>query len=254
MEKSEGKNIAIFGCGVNSVAMMIEIVRRKVKIDFVLFANTGGWSNLGEKHDTYRYKRFFSKWLKSVGYPEIKTVVYNSEGLYRELVRLGTLPSIAFDYKTCSQKWKIAASDKYLKFKGILNRKKIIGYDFGESYRSNINYSENGTSFWYPLVEWQLDRIDCVKLIIDAGFPLPPKSSCFFCPNMKDYEIHKLKKEDPCRFEKAIELEENAQKRLTSVRGLGRKKKWSEIITQPFLPIPDDEQFELEKMPCSCSL
>ena len=72
---------------------------------------------------------------------------------------------------------------------------------------------------------------------------------------MNAWEIHKLKEEDPCRFDKAITMEENAQVRLTNkVRGLGRKKKWAEIITEPFLPMPPDEEFELEKMPCSCSL
>ena len=248
------KTVIPFGCGVNSVAMMIEIVNRKIPVDYVLFANTGGWSNLGEKHETYRYKRFFSNWLKSKGYPEIKTVVYNSEGLYKELIRLKTLPSIAFGFKTCSQKWKISASDRYLKKKGVTHKLKVLGYDFGESHRTNTNYSEEGTRFWYPLVEWQLDRMDCVKVIIDAGLPLPPKSSCFFCPNMNEWEVHELKQDDSCRFDKAIQLEENAQDRLESIRGLGRKKKWSEIITQPFLPMPEDEQFELDKMPCSCSI
>jgi hypothetical protein len=249
------KLIVPFGCGVNSVALMIELVKRGIKPDYILFANTGGWTNLGEKHETYRYKRFFSRWLVSVGFPKITTVVYNSEGLYRELIRLKTLPSIAFEWKSCSQKWKIRAADNYLKAQGVTEVKKLIGYDAGESHRANTYYTEKGISFWYPLVDWNLDRMDCVKIIIDAGFPLPTKSSCFFCPNMEDWEIHELKKEDTCRFDKAIKMEENAKPRLTErVRGLGRKKKWSEIITQPFLPIPEEKRFELEKMPCPCSL
>jgi len=248
------KLIVPFGGGVNSVALMIELVKRGIKPDYILFANTGGWTNLGEKHETYRYKRFFSNWLKSKGFPEITTVVYNEEGLYREMIRLKTLPSIAFEWKTCSQKWKIQAADKYLKAKGVQIRRKVIGYDAGESHRTNTYYVEKDVSFWYPLVEWNYDRMDCVKIIIDAKLPLPPKSSCFFCPNMNDWEIHELKAEDPCRFDKAITMEENAQERLTTIRGLGRKKKWSEIITQPFLPMPEDAPFELERMPCSCSL
>ena len=250
----EKKNVVPFGCGVNSVAMMIELVKRSVHVDYILFANTGGWSNLGEKHETYRYKRFFSNWLKSKGYPEIKTVVYNSEGLYNEMIRLGTIPSIAFGWKTCSIKWKIYASDKYLKAKGVKIKHKILGYDAGESHRTDTDYTEENVSFWYPLVDWGLDRMDCVKIIIDAGLPLPPKSSCFFCPNMQAWEIHQLKEEDPCRFDHAVKMEINAQDKLTKLRGLSGKKKWSEIITQPFLPMPEDEQFELEKMPCSCSI
>lgn len=253
---NDEKTIVVpFGCGVNSVAAMILMVRKKVRVDHILFANTGGFSNLGEKHETYRYKRFFSKWLQSKGYPEIRTVVYNREGLYREMIRLGTLPSIAFEFKTCSQKWKIAASDRYLKSIGVIeNIQKVLAYDFGERHRTNTSYVNENVTFWYPLVEWQLDRLDCVKVIIDAGLPLPPKSSCFFCPNMNEWEIHNLKEEDPCRFDKAIAMEENAQPKLTKIRGLGRKKKWAEIINEPFLPMPEDEEFELEKMPCTCSL
>lgn len=246
--------VAPFGCGVNSVALMILMVQKGIMVDYIPFANTAGFTNLGEKHETYRYKRFFSKWLKSKGYPEITTVTYNEEGLYREMIRLKTLPSIAFGFKTCSQKWKIQPSDRFLKRKGVTNRLKLIGYDAGESHRTNTDYTEEGTRFWYPLVEWDLDRMDCVKVIIDSGLPLPPKSSCFFCPNMSEYEVHQLKKNDPCRFDLAIKMEENAQERLTAIRGLGRKKKWSEIITQPFMDMPEEAQFELEKMPCQCSL
>ncbi len=248
------KNIVPFGCGVNSVAMMVLLVQQGFPVDYIVFANTGGYSNMGEKYETYRYKRFFSNWLKSKGYPEIKTVTYNAEGLYREMIRLKTLPSIAFGWKTCSQKWKIQASDKYLKKQGVTDRLKILGYDAGESHRTNKDYTEDGVKFWYPLVEWGLDRMDCVKVIIDAGLPLPPKSSCFFCPNMEASEIHDLKNNDLCRLDKALFMEENAQERLTSIRGLGRKKKWKEILTQPFLELSEDEKFMLEKMPCQCSL
>jgi len=240
----EEKLIFPFGGGVNSVALAILLVKENIVPDYILFANTGGWTNLGEKHETYRYKRFFSNWLQSKGFPKITTVVYNEEGLYREMIRLKTLPSVAFDWKTCSQKWKIQASDKFLKSKNVKDRKKIIGYDAGEGHRSNTNYTEPGLSFWYPLVDWDYDRMDCVKIIIDAKMPLPPKSSCFFCPNMNAWEIHQLKEEDSCRFDKAIIMEENAQERLTTIRGLGRKKKWSEIIQQQLLPMPEEMQFE----------
>jgi hypothetical protein len=251
---SSGKTLVPFGGGVNSVALMIELVKRNIRPDFILFANTGGWTNLGEKHATYRYKRFFSNWLTSKGFPEIITVAYNSEGLYREMIRLKTLPSVVFGWKTCSQKWKIRAADNYLKSKGISIARKIIGYDAGESFRAKGLQDEKGIPHWYPLIEWNYDRLDCVKVIMDAGLPLPPKSSCFFCPNMKAWEIQQLKNEDPCRFESAIKMEENAQERLSVIRGLGRKKKWSELVTQIVLDIPEEDRFDLERMPCACSL
>jgi hypothetical protein len=59
----------------------------------------------------------------------------------------------------------------------------------------------------YPLREWGLDRAACGRIIVDAGLPLPPKSACFFCPAMKQFEIEQLKVEDPWMYALAIEME-----------------------------------------------
>lgn len=248
-----------FGCGVNSVAMLIEMVRREDRPDFILFANTGGHTNLGEKYETYRYKRFFSNWLKSKGFPEIKTVVTNPEGLYQELIRLKNLPSIAFDWKSCSQKWKIRAQDNWIK-KNLAGAHitKYIGYDAGESHRNYRNYDTENTTIKYPLVEWGLDRWDCVQIIIDSGLPSPPKSSCFFCPNMRHKEIIDLKEKDACRFDLAIKLEkvwQRSGKATKRVQGLARKHQWKDLVKIPVIDFDyEDDYLRLDEMPCSCSI
>lgn len=59
----------------------------------------------------------------------------------------------------------------------------------------------------YPLREWGLDRNACGRVIVNAGLPLPPKSACFFCPAMKEAEIHELRTADPVSFALALEME-----------------------------------------------
>ena len=71
-------------------------------------------------------------------------------------------------------------------------------------------------------MEWGWTREDCVREIQEAGLPLPGKSSCFFCPSMKNEEIRHLQEHYPELFQRAIALEQNAFPNLKTVKGLGR--------------------------------
>lgn len=52
-----------------------------------------------------------------------------------------------------------------------------------------------------------MDREACGRLIVSAGLPLPPKSSCFFCSAMQKGEIRELAAEDPTLYAIALEME-----------------------------------------------
>ena len=77
---------------------------------------------------------------------------------------------------------------------------------------------------------------------------MPPKSSCFFCPSMKDYEILELKKNNPDLLKRALEMEKNAE--LTAIKGLGRNWAWQDLVKY------DNAQGDLfktpQETPCGC--
>lgn len=52
------------------------------------------------------------------------------------------------------------------------------------------------------------DRAACMALIRRAGLPVPPKSSCTFCPFQKISQWQHLRKEQPERFQQAVDLEQ----------------------------------------------
>ena len=65
-----------------------------------------------------------------------------------------------------------------------------------------------------------MDRERCKEEIRVAGLPVPPKSSCFFCPAMKPQEIDKL----PIHLlRRIVIMEARAKPRLTDIDGLWRK-------------------------------
>lgn len=255
----EVPHIVAFGGGVDSTAMIIGMIDRKMPIDLILFADTGG-----ERPHTYEHIRLFSDWLEQQGYPKITIVEKvrrdgSRETLEQECHRRNNLPSIAYGFKSCSQKHKIAPQDKYLNhwepamecFKNGQKAIKYIGYDAGESHRADnaAKREDKKYDYRYPLIEWGWEREDCLSAIEKAGLANPGKSACFFCPSSKKQEIIELYSTYPDLLKRAIAIEEQAH--LTSIKGLGRNYAWKTIIqlheAKQTLPFTG---FEL---PCDCT-
>jgi hypothetical protein len=235
--------VASFGGGVNSTAMLIGMVERGEKCDLILFADTGG-----EKPHTYEHIQEFSKWLKFVGMPEITTVRSPNETLEASCLKLGTLPSIAYGFKTCSQRFKKEPQDKFLRahlrthsspirradngdgeMGGII---RLVGFDADEPHRAK-DFPGNR----YPLIEWRWGRQECIEAIQRAGQKVPDKSACFFCPSSKKHEIMELRRVYPDLAARAVAMEKNAE--LTAVKGLGRSFSWGDLYAA------DDAQMKM---------
>lgn len=56
--------LAAWGAGVDSTAMLIELIERGENVDYVLFADTGG-----ERPETYAFIPVFRAWLTARGVP-----------------------------------------------------------------------------------------------------------------------------------------------------------------------------------------
>lgn len=233
--------IVAYGGGVDSTAMVVELLRRGEHVDYITFADTGA-----EKPHTYEYLKLFDAWLRErykIGITVLKkTSMYSS--LEDNCLRKKMLPSIAYGYKTCSDKWKIQPQDKFfnnnadarLEWKAGRKIVKCIGYDMDEEHRAKIRES-NKYTYRYPLIEWEMEREDCEAAILNAGIPVPQKSACFFCPSSRLPEILDLRERYPELLGRALVME--AQAELTSVKGLGRRFNWGDYLAG--VPVKDSD-------------
>lgn len=249
--------VVSYGGGVNSTAMLIGFYERGQRPDLILFSDTGG-----EKPETYSHMQIVNAWLRSIGWPEITvvSVADNPNAVAKTLeetcLQLETLPSIAYGWKTCSQRWKAQPQTKYTNnwepakkaWGSGLRLRQAIGYDAGETHRDLEGNQK--TEFFFPLREWNWGRKECIDAITRAGLPVPVKSACFFCPSSKTWEVLKLRRDHPDLFARAIAMEQNAQAKNTSVRGLGRNWSWESLAAA------DDAQLrlftEVIDTPCGC--
>ena len=239
-------NMVSYGGGANSTALLVGLHQHHIPVDLILFADTGT-----EHPHTYAYLDIMDRWLKEHGMPPITRVYKTTRDgkrltLEQECLQSGTLPSMAYGFKRCSLKHKIGPQDKFCNrylpcckvWAAGKRVVKFIGYDAGESYRSDKvllgDLADPKYSKWYPLMEWGWDRAACLQAIEDAGLPQPGKSSCFFCPSMRAEEIIYLRDHHPDLFRRAIALEDNARPNLKTVQGLGRNYSWKERFGKEF--------------------
>ncbi len=130
---------------------------------------------------------------------------------------------------------------------------KLIGFDASPRDRARTYAASPKDAHLYdyrtPLIEWNLNREDCAKLIADAGMPVPPKSACFFCLAMKPWEVDKLPTD---KLRRIVRMEARAEPRLRTCEGLWRSTvkgmrgatphpgSMTDYIRQKHL-LPDDE-------------
>lgn len=243
-----------YGGGVNSTALLIEMHRRNVRPDVIIFSDTGG-----ELPETYRFVDEFSNWLVERDFPEIikvQSIVHGkADTLEAHCLRYESLPSLAYGFKSCSARFKVEPQERWMRhyepakklWKSGGKVLKLLGFDAGERRRVKERIDKR-YYYGYPLVEWGWDRRKCREVVIEVGLK-PAKSACFFCPASKKHEILKLAREHPDLYERAIEMEDQAD--LHSIKGLGRNFSWRDLVNA------DQAQLRLfeeiwDDMPCGC--
>lgn len=124
--------------------------------------------------------------------------------------------------RSCTADFKIKVIGRELKRRGASadNPATIgIGISLDEIQRANSRHVEPYERVVYPLVGvgeetgLKLRRDDCSRIIREAGIPVPPKSSCYFCPFHKPEAWADLARDHPDLWEKSVELEDTLNRR-----------------------------------------
>ncbi len=199
------KKVLSFGAGVQTTALAILIAEGKVKVDEVVFADTGG-----EKPETYWYMEAYTIPLfKEIGVP-FTTVRGEPRNLVEHCEHYRILPMI---YKRwCSDHAKIRPINAHIGKEAI----SIIGFSSDEINRAERARNKAKKSF--PLIDMGISASDCQRIISNYGWPLPLKSSCYFCPFQRWPEWNWLKIHHPELIDICLDMESNFYKRRPDLR------------------------------------
>lgn len=132
----------------------------------------------------------------------------------------------AFGNRKCTARYKIEVVARELAKRGATPAEPAvvglgISTDEIERARSGVAKDQPWTTRTNPLLDLGLSRIDCEWVIHDAGLPVPPKSSCWFCPFQSAAAWQRRRRRQPDLFAKAERLEDTINVRRAE---LGRDR------------------------------
>ncbi len=231
---TEQKPLRIFsyGGGVQSNAVLVLQAQGKLPepYDVFVFANVGEDS---ENPATLRY-------IREVAIPfaeqhgiqivEVQKTRFGKPETIKEAVfrdnRSVPIPAYmstgAPGSRTCTRDFKILVVDKWAKKQGASHVVIGLGISVDEFHRAKDEYwhtEEKGRKIGfakrreYPLLHLRINRAGCKQIITEAGLPISPKSSCFFCPFMRHAEWLELRREQPELFEEAIKIQNRSNEK-----------------------------------------
>ncbi|MFJ3751920.1 phosphoadenosine phosphosulfate reductase [Streptomyces rubiginosohelvolus] len=211
-----------YGGGVQSTALLVLAAQGRIDFRTFLMANVGDDS---EHPGTLRYLEKYARPFAAEHGIELavldRVMVRTGETrtLYGQLTREGSrslaipvrMSNGAPGTRSCTADFKIKVIGRELKRRGATKQGPAtigIGISLDEIHRANKRRCEPHEIITYPLLDLGLRRIDCARIIRNAGLPVPPKSSCWFCPFHRPETWHDMRRNEPDLFEKSCQLEE----------------------------------------------
>jgi 3'-phosphoadenosine 5'-phosphosulfate sulfotransferase (PAPS reductase)/FAD synthetase len=223
-----------FGGGVQSTALLVLAARGYIDYRTFLFANVGDDS---ENPATLAYVHkvaapYASQSGLDLHWLERRRRDGTSETLMQRLNRPDArsipipvrMANGAPGRRSCTADFKIRVIGRWLREHGATVSEPAIvgiGISLDEIHRANRRRREPYELVDYPLLDLRFRRTDCEQLIAEAGLPVPPKSSCFFCPFRSVDAWRQQRRDEPELFRKAVLLEEMINQRRET---LGRDR------------------------------
>lgn len=251
-----------YGGGVQSTALLVLAAQRVIDYPLAIMANVGDDS---EHPATLAYVRDVAMPYAADNGIELRLLDRvkrdgSVETLWGRLMKpeSRSLPipvrmsNGAPGTRGCTVDFKIKVTGKFLKQRGATKddpAQVAIGISLDEIQRANNRRTEGHERIVYPLVGigdetgLRMRRQDCERVIADAGLPVPPKSSCFFCPFHRPSAWQDLARETPDLFEKSADLESTLNERRAK---LGKDPVF---LTRFGIPLRDAIQTEQDLLP-----
>jgi len=262
-----------FGGGVQSMAVMVLSAQGKLDYTDFIFSNVGDDS---ENPDSIRYIAEIATPYAEMHDLKIHHVKRTKKDgtsitLYEDCI--GDNKNIPIPVylsgggpamRNCTSDWKVTVIEKWMRAHAGAtksDRKSLgVGISVDESHRMRTDDPEREPYLFkeYPLIDLRLTRNDCQRIIIDAGIPLAPKSSCWFCPFKKMSEWSQMRSDHPELYEKALHLEERInEKRSVSGKDAAflstAKKPLRGAVAYPtesMFTDPDEDMYHCESGYC----
>ena len=226
-----------YGGGVQSTAALVLAAQGAIDFPIFLFANVGDDS---EHPATLEYVRDVAMpyaAAQGIELVELRQIRRNGEEvtLYQRLTapdsRSIPIPmrvaNGAPGRRACTTDYKIRRVGQWLKRHGAsADSPAVVGLGISVDEFQRMSSDDPRLPYQrkdYPLITLRLARQDCRNIITAAGLPVPPKSSCYFCPFHTLRAWQAQRDNEPELFAKSVALERTLNERRAT---LGKDPMW----------------------------
>ena len=246
-----GLKVISLGVGVQSTALylMSSMGYKVQRADVAIFADPGA-----EHKNTYKTLEWLLDWKdKNNG---IEIVVNSEKNLLKEIlhgkahrpdVRFAAIPAFGSSggmlLRQCTGDYKIQpVKNSIRKILGIKKHKRMkpvemwLGITTDEIQRMKESRMYNIKNF-YPLIYHAMSRKDCIDFYKDNNFPIPPKSSCVFCPFHSNGFWKEIKEENGNAWKTSIKVDR-------AIRDSSQRGKEDKVYLHPSCKPLEDINFE----------
>lgn len=214
-----------YGGGLDSFAMLLLALERRDMPDAVAFIDVGDGNaerdgeDPGEWPGTYRHIREVVMplcrelgvefaWIDSAAYP-----VRDARSLFEWLEVRKQIP-VSGPNRICTTIAKVERFERWARDRFAGAPVEVwIGFEAGEEARAGKDPNAGKPSAMrrnrYPLIEAGLCRCRCEAMVRAAGFPVPRKSACVYCPYGSRPDWQTFARELPDAFARTVALEAN---------------------------------------------
>lgn len=262
-----------YGGGLDSFGMLVWAIHTGELPDVVAFCDVADpeHKDPGEWPSTYRHIREVAiplcekygiefVWISSDKYP-----IRDARSLFQWMWNRKMIP-ISGPSRSCTIQAKVERFEKWLNDRfGDEPVEVWVGFEAGEEDRAAKDPNAGRSSQRrnrFPLMEVGLCRCRIEEMVREAGFPVPRKSACVFCPYGTKQDFRTLAAELPEVFDKIVEMEERkpptaANGRKLSIKGYDARKRdrleekglvYTPPTLREFIAAPDKSR---PRPPCS---
>lgn len=250
-----------YGGGVQSTAALVLAAQGKLDYKLFLFANVGDDS---ENPATLRYIHDVALPYAEANEIDLQVIRYVRQSgqviTLREEVLDENLRAVPIPMRmsngmpgtrACTSNYKARPLARELKRRGATRDDPArvgLGISIDEFQRMNQSRI-NWQVFEYPLIDLRLSRQDCHNIIVAAGLPVPPKSSCWFCPFWLPAHWTTLRAQDPEQFQQAVDFERAVNEKRAR---MGKPPIFIARIGRPLDTIGEQGVLDLEETSDAC--
>lgn len=112
----------------------------------------------------------------------------------------------------CSNEWKRRVIERWARKQGFDGGAFWIGFSTDELVR----VKKHSGGKWverYPLIEFRMNRGDCIALVERVFGASPPRSSCWMCPNHNQQEWRDIRDNKPEDWARAVAFDKQIRER-----------------------------------------